>query len=174
MLLFLLPLMAFPNAAQPSAFRIDEKLFPADDNGPAVTVQRMFNPSTGESVEVLQSYGGKLERVALCRRQTASDGNATDACETAVRDVISSRCDSLGSCNSSTLRGESSLGALLIPFANRIAYGRYNFGGVEHELSSDNSTVSHGFLIKGRPMRVVSKSTTSSSATLVLGVVSRH
>ena len=48
---------------------------------------------------------------------------------------------SLSSCTAALLQAQSSLGALLIPFANRITYGRYTFNGVEQKLSTDNSTV---------------------------------
>ena len=164
-LVFLLLLLLLPPQST-AKYSIQEVTFAADETGPGVTVQVLKNSETGESAQVMQTWGGKLERLSLCPR----DGAAM-SCSGSPRDVVASRCDSLSSCNASTLRSDRSLGALLIPFANRIAHGRYSFGGEEHLLSADNSTVSHGFLIQGRAMVALSQQADASSAALVLGVV---
>ena len=149
-------------------FKIEEKVYKGSGSATDVTVKVLSNTATGESVEVLQSWGGKLERVALCKPSAGGECPG----KSAVRDVIASRCEAGDpNCTAATLQGDSSLGALLIPFANRIFQGRYLFGGVEHRLTDDNSTASHGFLIQGRPMQEVSTLVTAEKAELVLGVL---
>ena len=116
------------------------------------------NTQTGESVEVIWDWGGKLARVQLGGRSSKP------------RDIISTHCADLESCTAKDLEeGATEWGApLLIPFANRVAFGHYDFGGQTHYLSKDNSTVSHGFLVKGEPMKVLSARSTLHNATLVL------
>jgi hypothetical protein len=182
--LLLLGVLARPPAvasATASPFTVSARQFSGGDEGaPDLTMQVLANSATGESAEILQSWGGKVERVRVCKRAASGSGGASgggDACASPPRDVIASRCDSGGAdgtggnCTAALLQGSSSLGALLIPFANRIAYGTYTFDGVEQRLSSDNSTVSHGFLIQGRPMELLAKETTATHAALTLGVV---
>ena len=132
----------------------------------AVRVSVLRNHDTGESVDILQSFGGKVERVSLL--VGSCDGG--QSCD--PRDVIASRCNgTYVNCTSALLKAQDAPGALLMPFANRIAHGRYSFQGAEHRLTSDNSTPSHGFLIQGRPMDVLAHSTSKSNATLVLGAL---
>jgi len=159
-------LLTLAAVAQANAkYTISRTLFAADARGPAVAVQTLSNGATGERVEVLESWGGKLERVSLRHAAPLGRGGSSKP----PRDIIASRCASFKTCNASALRSQGAPGALLIPFANRVAYGAYSFGGKRHFLSADNSTVSHGFLIQGRPMQLMAKSVAASSATLVLG-----
>jgi hypothetical protein len=128
--------------------------------GGSVHLKVLRNTATGESVEVMQNWGGKLERLVL----RGGSGRP--------RDVIFSRC--FGErlhCNATTLQHVRAAGGLLIPFANRVAHGRYLFSGREQRLSNDNSTVSHGLLVDGRPLQLVRQHSSSSNATLVLGVL---
>ena len=132
----------------------------------AVIVSVLRNHATGESVDILQSFGGKLERVFLM----ASRCDGGQRCE--PRDIIASRCNgTYDNCTSALLKNQACPGALLMPFANRVAHGRYSFQGTEQRLTADNSTPSHGFLIQGRPMKVLSQSTSKTNATLVLGAL---
>jgi galactose mutarotase-like enzyme len=119
-------------------------------------VQVLANSETGESVEVLQDWGGKLSRIQLSKANT-------------LRDVIATRCPDPKKCTAADLEGQATLGALLIPFANRILNGQYKFSGKMQYLSPTNETVSQGFLVNGRPMAVLSATATRKDATLVLG-----
>jgi len=121
-------------------------------------VHTVNNHLTGESVEILTDWGGKLSRLRL-RKSSSSP----------VRDVIATRCSDLSNCTAQDLESQSSLGALLIPFANRIENGTYTFANSTYHLTKDNSTISHGFLISGRPMFVASKITNLNEGTLELG-----
>eukprot|EP00040_Diaphanoeca_grandis_P017280 m.89912 g.89912 ORF g.89912 m.89912 type:complete len:366 (-) comp26343_c0_seq1:315-1412(-) len=121
------------------------------------------NTRTGESAEVLWNWGGKIEKLVL--KGTKPDG--------VLRDVIATRCISGEECNATVLQNTTTraLGALLIPFANRIENGSYSFDGREEYFNHDNVTVSHGFLIDGLPMSILGQSTTNDNASLQLGYV---
>lgn len=141
-------------------YEITDKVYDSVNGADAVRSKIFKNPETGESAEVLWNWGGKVERVALRK----GPGHP-------VRDVLASRCDvQQTDCSAEDMMGNSSLGALLIPFANRIADGLYTFNGQVYQLSPTNQTVRHGFLIEGRPLRVLSMSATEQAATVVLGV----
>ena len=131
--LLLLGVLARPPAvasATASPFTVSARQFSGGDEGaPDLTMQVLANSATGESAEILQSWGGKVERVRVCKRAASGSGGASggasgggDACASPPRDVIASRCDSGGAdgtggnCTAALLQGSSSLGALLIPF----------------------------------------------------------
>jgi len=151
--------LGLSNAAS-APFAVSDATYPSAGGGSAVHTKVLTNLETGECAEILASWGGKLERVALRR----GSGHP-------VRPVIASRCPTSGQCTAEMLQGDASPGAMLIPFANRVDKGVYTFGGDTHHLSPDNSTVSHGFLIQGRPLRTVRQDATATAATVVLGVM---
>eukprot|EP00037_Helgoeca_nana_P019148 m.185694 g.185694 ORF g.185694 m.185694 type:complete len:417 (-) comp24742_c0_seq2:1946-3196(-) len=152
--------------AERSPFAITDRVYHSTTAGQAAVRSKVLtNTATGESAEVLWNWGGKVERVAL-RKPTTAEGRGF-----VVRDVIASRCGAAQSnCTAEDMQGNPSLGALLIPFANRVASGLYTFNGRTEQLSPTNDTVRHGFLIRGRPLRVVSTAATAASATVVLDV----
>ena len=86
LLIALLPTAAAAPAASP--FSVSDKTYPGADGAPDVIVKVLTNSKTGESAEILQSWGGKVERVKVCKR------TASGACAGPVRDVIASRCES--------------------------------------------------------------------------------
>ena len=63
----LLPARDTDTDDEAKVFKIEEKVYRGSGSATDVTVKVLSNTDTGESVEVLQSWGGKLERVALCR-----------------------------------------------------------------------------------------------------------
>lgn len=126
-----------------------------------VNVKVLTNRLTGEHAKILWDWGGKIEQLAL----RGSSGT--------VRDVLATRCGDSEDCTVDMLKadGLTSLNAMLVPFANRVAHGTYIWGGKEEHLTTDSTgNAMHGFLINGKPMVVLSQHASSTNATLVLGV----
>jgi len=92
-----------------------------------------------------------------------------------VRPIFASRCEaSLEGCTGANLTGKTSLNAMLIPYANRVYKGEYDFP--QHQTNylspeGDNTTTSHGFLYNGRVMDVIDEEANDNFASLTLGVV---
>jgi galactose mutarotase-like enzyme/inosine-uridine nucleoside N-ribohydrolase len=121
------------------------------------TLKLLTNENTGESVDILADWGGKIGRI-----QFLGSNNK-------LRDVIYTRCASLDTCTAADIESNATPGAMLIPWANRIYRGTYTFNNHIEHLTKDNSTASQGFLIQGRPMHVVATTATAQHAQLVLG-----
>jgi len=71
--------------------------------------------------------------------------------------------------NATLIQKDSSPGAVLCPFSNRVANGTYTWNGKTHYLNrnSANNAI-HGFLIGGQPMEVAQISSDDSHAAVTL------
>ena len=89
-------------------------------SGPdALPSKTLFNLATGESFQIVHSWGGKTESLRLISPATGK-----------LRDVLQTHEG-----NATALRlGPHYAGALLLPFANRIRNGTYSFYGKTHHL----------------------------------------
>jgi len=123
-----------------------------------VTVYSLSNTVTKEQVNVL-SFGGKIDSLRLGPNS-----------EEPPRDVLASRCSpDLRDCTSADLKSQTSVNAMLIPYANRVYEGQYEFPQRQiNYLSDDNTTTSHGFLYDGRELSLVGLSSDSERAHLTL------
>lgn len=139
-----------------STYTISDRIYGSGADN--VTVKVLENQVTGEHANILMNWGGKIEQLTLRSSSTI------------VRDVIATRCGGMQNCTIDMLKGQASLGAMLVPFANRISQGIYKWSGKLEHLTNDNSTASHGFLIGGMPMAELFQHTSSRNATLMLGV----
>ena len=120
-------------------------------------IHTLQNTITGESIDILSTWGGKINRIQLIGSNNK------------LRDVIYTRCTNLQNCTAKDLESNATPGAMLIPWANRIYHGTYTFNNKVEHLTKDNSTASQGFLIQGRPMQVIKSISTNTNATLILG-----
>ena len=89
-------------------------------SGPdSLSSKTLFNLATGESFQIVHSWGGKTESLRLVSPATGK-----------LRDVLQTHDG-----NATALRlGPHYAGAILLPFANRIRNGTYSFYGKTHHL----------------------------------------
>ena len=129
-------------------------------SGPdALPSKTLFNLATGESFQIVHSWGGKTESLRLVSPATGK-----------LRDVLQTHDG-----NATALRlGPHYAGAILLPFANRIRNGTYSFYGKTHHLPRNECVPGgprcdalHGFLYN-RPLSVIKEVTTATSASVTL------
>ena len=129
-------------------------------SGPdALPSKTLFNLATGESFQIVHSWGGKTESLRLVSPATGK-----------LRDVLQTHDG-----NATALRlGPHYAGAILLPFANRIRNGTYSFYGKTHHLPRNECVPGgprcdalHGFLYN-RPLSVTKEVTTATSASITL------
>lgn len=125
----------------------------------ALRTKTLRNVASGESFQVTWESGGKTESLRL---RSAVTGK--------VRDVLQTHDN-----NATAVRvNEHYAGNVLLPFANRIAGGSYNFFGSSHQLPQNECQdglrcdALHGFLFN-RSMRVLRNETGGNFAALTLG-----
>eukprot|EP00118_Oscarella_pearsei_P004657 m.20221 g.20221 ORF g.20221 m.20221 type:complete len:359 (+) comp27991_c0_seq2:317-1393(+) len=113
------------------------------------------NTQTGEFVSVIYDFGGRIEDINLLSPKSGH-----------VRPVIWSH-----SRNATAVReNQSWRGEMLIPYANRISQGTYDFYGVTFHLpinEPDRGNAIHG-LIYNQTLAVLLQAATDSSASITL------
>ena len=140
-------------------FVIEDLVMPGNTAADNLNMKVLRNSETNESVKVIHDFGGRLEEVVLMSKSRNK-----------LKSVIATHNN-----NASAVRANIHwAGAMLAPFANRIANGTYTFEGVTYYLprnevrcngTCDNAL--HGFLWN-KTMNIVSTNATTDSATLVL------
>jgi len=131
-----------------------------------IIVRSLRNQNTLEQVNILENFGGKIDAIRLLGKGKGK-GNLPP------REVLASRCPDLSNCTGDLLRDNNSMGAMLIPYANRVYQGVYNFPQHTPNYLSppdDNTTTSHGFLYAGRALTEVSSISNDNFAQLTLTV----
>eukprot|EP01065_Artemidia_motanka_P027190 TRINITY_DN32408_c0_g1_i1.p1 TRINITY_DN32408_c0_g1~~TRINITY_DN32408_c0_g1_i1.p1 ORF type:complete len:360 (+),score=93.66 TRINITY_DN32408_c0_g1_i1:77-1156(+) len=149
-------LAAVVGAAASPSFQITNSTWGA---GPtALTVMTLGNSQTGELIEVIPELGGRTEALKLRDRSGV------------LHDVLLTH-----SRNVSAIRGNVGWrGAMLMPFANRIANGTYSFNGRKYYLERNEDRgvygkcALHGYLYK-HSMTVLDAAADDDSARLLLG-----
>lgn len=129
--------------------------------GDALVFKVLHNRATGEKVEVIPELGGKTEALLLQSKQHAGT----------LRPVLLDHARNVTAIRSNV----GWKGAMLIPYANRIANGTYTLNGKTYYLERNEprppwgSNALHGYLYR-HAMDVVSESEPNDSAArLVLG-----
>ena len=107
----MLPRLAVLLLLLPGAAHADESGFSIQNvsvgsGADAVRVSVLRNHATGESVDILTSFGGKLERVFLAGMEVAPGWSRKGD----PRDIIASRCNgTYGNCTSALLKDQAAL-----------------------------------------------------------------
>eukprot|EP00658_Telonema_sp_P-2_P007106 TRINITY_DN12647_c0_g1_i1.p1 TRINITY_DN12647_c0_g1~~TRINITY_DN12647_c0_g1_i1.p1 ORF type:complete len:260 (-),score=67.63 TRINITY_DN12647_c0_g1_i1:141-920(-) len=121
-----------------------------------VRLKQLLNRGTGESLTVIVSPGGKVEQLALADRGTGK-----------LRDVLQGHSGNA----SAVWANEHWRGAMLAPFANRIANGTYDFDGRRHYMPRNEEPARecalHGFLYD-KPLEVVEEQQAENHAAVTL------
>jgi aldose 1-epimerase len=149
-------MIAFAAIAALAAFNITSGTIGTGEA--ALGVKVLQNLDTGESFSIVWESGGKTESLYLRSRHGS------------LRSVLQTHEG-----NATAIRlAEHYAGSILLPWANRIEHGRYEFFGKPHQLPLNEnvpgvrSDALHGFLYN-RSLSVLSATVGGESATLVLG-----
>ena len=148
------------HSADPTIYVVTDEVMPGTTPADNLNMKVLRNTGTGEFVKIIWDFGGRVEDLTL---MSESRG--------ALKPVLVTHDN-----NASAVRANFHwAGAMLAPFANRIANGTYTFEGQTHYLprnevrcggECDNAL--HGFLWN-KKMTVLSAVVTNESAALTLG-----
>ena len=122
----LMPLLQRLYAQQSSPFVIK------DETIGLLRTKVLQNTDTGEYVEVIVDYGGRVEDLRL---KSQSGGQ--------LRTVLLTHNGN----DTAIIQNAGWMGMLLIPWANRIAYGKYTFFNGTYQLDVNENTTKHLSLI---------------------------
>jgi galactose mutarotase-like enzyme len=148
-------------AAGAPTFSIVDSVMPGNTPADALNLKVLQNTATGEYVKIIRDFGGRLEDLTLRSKSGAA----------ALKQVIATHNN-----NASAVRANVHwAGAMLAPFANRIANGTYTFEGTTHYLPRNEvrcggecDCALHGFLWN-KNMTVLAQVVNDDEATLSLG-----
>ena len=147
-----------------ASFRIVDDEFEGASSKP-VLLKVLENTDTGESASVIYSHGGRVEQVSLVPRGARASAGAGPV----------PLLQDFGRNATAVDLNEHWQGAMLAPFANRVANGTYDFDGATHYLDrnecddpSARCGALHGMLWR-YALELRGATATNASAALVLG-----
>jgi len=148
--------LVLATAADAATFEIVDDAFGSGDE--AVHLKVLRNTATGEYIEVVPELGGKTEALVL----RTPRGDLRHMLLDHGRNATAARAN------------EGWKGAMLAPYANRIANGTYSLNGVTHYLERNEDRGKygkiglHGYLYK-KTMAVLAADAADDAAELTLG-----
>ena len=141
---------------------VDETIAGAKNIDDALRMKVLRNPNTEESFGVIWESGGTTHRLRLLSPRTGE-----------VRDVLRVHWDNVAD-DASFRESKYFAGSLLVPYANRVRDGTYNFAGQHHSLDKNECVEGlrcgalHGYL-HNRPMKILGQDVSPTHASLTLG-----